>query len=93
MLRIPHDPRGAEVLPTSWYESSAEHEVGSGVTIPCQGTDLCRFCQAAKRAARRERARLKAATSRAARRTARQAVAAGREPEPHRVRDRVQRWR
>lgn len=77
------DPRGAEVPhPTTLHEVCAEHEFVGGVSIMCVGTDLCRFCQHAKRRARQERAEAKAREHRRQRRATRQALRAGAEGLP-----------
>jgi hypothetical protein len=77
------DPRGAAVpIPSTLHEVCVEHELVGGVSIMCVGTDLCRFCQHAKRRARQERAEAKAREHRRQRRATRQALRAGAEGLP-----------
>lgn len=74
------DERGADVPPRTMVR--LEHEIQPGVTVMCQGTDLCRFCQLAKRRARKDRAADKAAGHRSDRRASRQALSQGEDPAP-----------
>lgn len=71
--------RGEDVPLPTWGTVTVEHEIASGVTIACVGTDLCRYCQAAKRRDRAERRAAKAAASRKERRSARAQLRAGEE--------------
>jgi transposase len=82
-MKLPdNDPRGVQVPPCSWRDSVVTHEISPGVTIPCQQTDLCRFCQANKRRLRKERAASKAGFHRKARHAAKQALQQGLEDPP-----------
>jgi len=71
--------RGEDVPLPTWGTVVVEHEIAAGVTIACVGTDLCRYCQAAKRRDRAERRSAKAAASRKERREARAQLRAGEE--------------
>lgn len=85
---LAHDPRGCDV---PGGVCRVEHEVAAGATVPCCGSDRCRFCQIAKRAARRDRREAKARAHRRDRREAARALRAGGEAEVQPLRPRIGR--